>query len=379
MEMEGFEELNAMKDRHTGRQFEMAARHVDEHHTEKEFLRSSHESSKLQKLELSNAKELKALQTEHRIILRQLRIKQDQQIASLGGIGGGHTSGNSSKTQSGASSGFHSLIGSKTNSGVNSRHLSRGGSNEMIDVAAKGHQERNLGMKITMELAEAENDNSSEVVVRSSKTSSAALIALVKRHHAEKSNFEQQIQQEVNDFELSQEAKLAELEERQELEIRNLSGDQQTEITILKASQEKEIVMEEAMHDTEMKALLERKILNSVLETVADGIINISPDGTLIRFNKAAETIFGYTSSEVIGKNIKMLMPKRYSDDHDQYLSNYLNTGVKKVIGIPNGRRVFGLRKDGREFHLQLAVSELRTDDNHMFTGIARDLTEEVY
>jgi two-component system, LuxR family, sensor kinase FixL len=94
--------------------------------------------------------------------------------------------------------------------------------------------------------------------------------------------------------------------------------------------------------------------------------------------NKAAEKKFGYTKAKVVGKNIKMPMSEEYLIYHDKYLSDFLSTGVKKVIGLPNGRRVSGLRKDGTIFPLQFSVSELKTDDQHMFTGIARDLTDEV-
>ena len=73
-----------------------------------------------------------------------------------------------------------------------------------------------------------------------------------------------------------------------------------------------------------------------------------------------------------------MLMPPEYALKHDSFLSNYLTTGKKKVIGLSNGRRFKGLRKDGKVFPLQLAVSELKTDDAHMFTGIAQDKFEEV-
>lgn len=69
-------------------------------------------------------------------------------------------------------------------------------------------------------------------------------------------------------------------------------------------------------------------------------------------------------------------MPERYGKDHHIYLNNYLTTGIKKVIG--SGRTVSGLRKDGTEFPLHLSISELKDDDEHLFTGIARDLTAEV-
>jgi PAS domain-containing protein len=87
-----------------------------------------------------------------------------------------------------------------------------------------------------------------------------------------------------------------------EIEIHKLNESQEIEIREIKTVQEKEIVMEEAMHDTEMKALLERKILNSILNTFDDGIINNTPTGVLLLLNKAAEKIFGYTKAEVVGR-----------------------------------------------------------------------------
>lgn len=202
--------------------------------------------------------------------------------------------------------------------------------------------------------------------------------SLIKKHEQETGELEKEQLKEMTDLENAQEAVISELIAKQSLEIQKLLDQQKTEITELKSVHQKEIFIEEAMHDTEMKALLERKILNSILETVDDGIINISPFGTLLRFNQGAEKIWGYQASEVLGKNIKILMPAEYALEHDDYLKNYLTTGIKKVIGLPNGRRVKGLKKDGTIFPLQLSVSELKTDGTHMFTGIARDLTQEV-
>jgi PAS domain-containing protein len=140
--------------------------------------------------------------------------------------------------------------------------------------------------------------------------------------------------QEINDFELELEVKLKNLDEKHVMEVNVLSKTQGNEIKTIKITQEKEIIMEEAMHDVEMKALLERKILGSVLDTVDNGIINITPNGTLTRFNQAAESIFQYKAEEVIGNKIKMLMTDFYADQHDSFLNNYLTTGGKKLLGF---------------------------------------------
>ncbi len=111
----------------------------------------------------------------------------------------------------------------------------------------------------------------------------------------------------------------------------------------------------------------------SILETINDGIITIDATGQMMTVNPACEDIFGYTVEECVGQNVKMLMPPRYSADHDQYLSNYMQTGEKKIIGF--GREVEGMRKDGSTFALDLSVSEMTIEGNRMFTGIVRDIS----
>lgn len=117
-------------------------------------------------------------------------------------------------------------------------------------------------------------------------------------------------------------------------------------------------------------------LLNAVLETVVDGILTIDSQGTIITANGAAERVFGYTQGELIGKNVKMLMPSPYHEEHDGYLANYRGSGVRKIIGI--GREVQGLRKDGSIFPVYLAVGETTTEDGPIFTGIVRDVSERV-
>ncbi len=112
----------------------------------------------------------------------------------------------------------------------------------------------------------------------------------------------------------------------------------------------------------------------AILETTVDAIITIDSQGIVQTFNAAAEKIFGYHAGEVIGNNVKMLMPAPYRSEHDGYIGRYLRTGVPKIIGL--GRQVTGLRKDGTEFPMDLAVSEVSLKDKRFFAGIIRDVTE---
>lgn len=112
--------------------------------------------------------------------------------------------------------------------------------------------------------------------------------------------------------------------------------------------------------------------LLSVLDTAVDGIVVMDDHGRIILYNKACETLFGYTADEVRGKNVKVLMPADYARAHDGYVSNYLSTGEKKIIGI--GREVRARHRDGTEFPIELSVGEARTPDGRQFIGIMRDI-----
>ena len=115
-------------------------------------------------------------------------------------------------------------------------------------------------------------------------------------------------------------------------------------------------------------------VLKSIVETAIDGILLIDTSGTVLMVNSAVTKLFGYSSEELLGKNVSVLMPTPHRQNHDGYIHNYLNTGIKKIIGI--GREIEGLRKDGTMFPARLAVSEITIGDEHYFTGIIQDLTE---
>ncbi len=128
------------------------------------------------------------------------------------------------------------------------------------------------------------------------------------------------------------------------------------------------------VHGTLQELAQAEERMRSVVNHVVDGIISIDERGTVTTFNPAAERIFGYSASEVIGQNVKLLMPDPYHSEHDGYIASYLRTGQAKIIGI--GREVIGRRKDGSTFPMELAISVFRLGERRHFTGIVRDITE---
>jgi PAS domain S-box-containing protein len=121
----------------------------------------------------------------------------------------------------------------------------------------------------------------------------------------------------------------------------------------------------------EIKTSEERS--SGIIDGSIDAIITINQDGIIQSFNLAGENMFGYSAADVIGENVKMLMPSPYRNEHDSYLANYRDTGEKKIIGI--GREVFARRKDGSLFPMDLSISEIDLQGQKLFGGIIRDIT----
>ncbi len=115
-------------------------------------------------------------------------------------------------------------------------------------------------------------------------------------------------------------------------------------------------------------------LFHTLIGTAADGIMVIDEVGRVRVYNKACEVLFGYEPGEVIGQNVKMLMPEPYRAEHDGYIDRYKKTGEKRVIGI--GREVVGRRKDGSTFPMYLSVGEGRLGNDRIFVGIVHDVTE---
>uniref|UniRef100_Q47C76 Sensor protein FixL n=1 Tax=Dechloromonas aromatica (strain RCB) TaxID=159087 RepID=Q47C76_DECAR len=124
-----------------------------------------------------------------------------------------------------------------------------------------------------------------------------------------------------------------------------------------------------------MRVVADQRSAAAMIDNMLEGVIRIDRVGRISAFNKAAENIFGYTASEVLGNNVKMLMPSPYREEHDDYLGNYAATGERKIIGT--GREVSGLRKSGEIFPMQLGVTDVATPDDRFFVGLIRDLSSE--
>lgn len=132
-------------------------------------------------------------------------------------------------------------------------------------------------------------------------------------------------------------------------------------------SEEEAHAMSAGLRDSEHR-------IRALLDNVEEGIASISENGIVELFNPSAERMFGYSSAEVVGKNISMLMPEPYRSQYDGYLKKYLQTGQAHIIG--KGREVMAMRRDGALFPMELRVSEFFLEGRRQFIGVMRDITE---
>ncbi|MDY7095447.1 MAG: PAS domain S-box protein [Acidobacteriota bacterium] len=124
----------------------------------------------------------------------------------------------------------------------------------------------------------------------------------------------------------------------------------------------------------EQERLESAERLEALLDAAVDAIVTIDSRGIIESVNPATEKMFGYSADELLGENVRILMPEPYRDEHDGYIDRYRRTGEKRIIGI--GREVQGRRKDGFVFPVDLAVNEVCIGDERLFMGTLRDLTD---
>lgn len=122
------------------------------------------------------------------------------------------------------------------------------------------------------------------------------------------------------------------------------------------------------------KVLLPLRENEAVLENAASGIIQIDHRGIITRLNKKACDLFGYDEQDLLGQNVSKLMPESYAKEHDGYIRKQLETGINRIIG--SGREVFGLKRNGEEFPMHLAISRIDSGSNISFIGVVSDLSE---
>jgi PAS domain S-box-containing protein len=125
---------------------------------------------------------------------------------------------------------------------------------------------------------------------------------------------------------------------------------------------------------TNNEIAVQRERFSTVIDNIVDGVITISDCGLIESFNPGARKLFGYREEEVIGQNVKVLMPEPYHSEHDGYIEHHITTAEKKIIGI--GREVEGRHKDGNVFPMELEVNEVSIDNVRRFVGITHDITE---
>ena len=140
-----------------------------------------------------------------------------------------------------------------------------------------------------------------------------------------------------------------------------------------------ELIEAEVRQRTDDLAISQQELIRSVnlnkaiVETAADGIVTINSQGIIQSANAAVERIFGYSVAEMLGQDVKVLMPSPFTEEQDGYLQAYMRTGIARIFGI--GREVSGRRRDGTIFPVDLSVSEIETDGERTFTGIIRDIS----
>jgi diguanylate cyclase (GGDEF)-like protein/PAS domain S-box-containing protein len=114
--------------------------------------------------------------------------------------------------------------------------------------------------------------------------------------------------------------------------------------------------------------------LRAILDNLVEGVLTIDEEGTILSLNRAIESIFGYDRDELLGNNVRNLMPEPHRTEHDNYIAHYRDTGVVRFIG--QAREVEGRRRDGSTFPLEVSISEVTLEDQRLFAGVVRDISE---
>lgn len=167
---------------------------------------------------------------------------------------------------------------------------------------------------------------------------------------------------------------IQDITEKKSLELKNSQQLEQVKAAEeeLRQNMEKLVTTQEELQKQVKTSKVSNQLLKAILNTAVDVIITMDAYGIVKSANPALTRLFGYQSEEIIGRNIKMLMPPEYASAHDGYLKNYRETGEKKIIGI--GRKVEAKHKDGTVFDAHISISEVKLEQQLLFTGFIRKL-----
>ncbi|TPX56531.1 hypothetical protein PhCBS80983_g04483 [Powellomyces hirtus] len=319
---------------------------------EKERLLVLRELAKMKVLRLQHEEQMKRTAHNNRLRLRKMKAFQDKTLkakAASAGVASGGTSSNSHAASTNQST-LQSVMQSGSQTPSKSRGMSRSGSSDSI---ATGNSFLSTDTADTEDLDALDVDADTDVASLSVSIAGMVTSQRLARRELRKVN-----KAAADKLNLAADERRQQLMMQQGPELESLVMAQQLELATLKAVQEKDIAMEESVHDAETNALIERKTLNFVLNSVDDGIINLSPRGKITRINLATELMFGYEMDEVLGKDIHLLVP---------------------VACRKNGKGLIvnGTRKNGETFPCHVAISEVVAEGIHLFTGILRDVTQE--
>jgi PAS domain S-box-containing protein len=128
--------------------------------------------------------------------------------------------------------------------------------------------------------------------------------------------------------------------------------------------------------DRNKTPIIDAEDLQIIVKNAPDAIIVANVTGEIILCNKEATAVFGYEENELLEKNVSILAPSPYSEEHDNYIKEYMKTGVKRILGVR--RSVKGRRKNGSVFPMYLVVNEVNTASTTYFIAIVVDLTEPI-
>jgi two-component system sensor kinase FixL len=136
----------------------------------------------------------------------------------------------------------------------------------------------------------------------------------------------------------------------------------------------REPIIDESLRE-QKEAALGAAELAALLDAAVDGIIVTDEDGTILRVNKASEQMFGFSADEMVGEPVTLIMTEADAGMHFRYIKNYMDTGVRKIIGI--GRDVMARDRSGRKFPVAVSIGEVKLGERRRFVGLIRDLTRQ--